>query len=92
MWRRWHAAQLNESEYVGAFLPVMLFFHLKGIDSPLASGLALCGQISYFWGRFLIGHVNEGGVFPPPYAPGAAMRYAAMGLMGVELLGVVSKE
>ena len=91
IWKRWNAAQINEAEYVGTFLPILLYLDVKGVDAPLASGLALAGQILYFWPRVLVGHPQEGGIFPPPYVPGALMRYMALGLLSKEIYSTTVK-
>ena len=83
--KRIAAAQLNEAEYSGVFLAALLFLSAKGIDAPLPSTLAIAGQVGYFWARALIGNSFEGGFDPPPYVPGAMMRYASMGLIAFEL-------
>lgn len=72
-------------EYTGPFVAGLLFLHSKGVAAPLASGLALFGQVWYFWVRAFIGHVHEGGTSTPipPYVPGAVMRYFAWPLITV---------
>lgn len=81
--KRWHSAQLNEVEYTGPFVAGLLFLNSKGVAAPVASGLALFGQVWYFWFRAFVGHVHEGGTSTPvpPYVPGAVARYFAWPLI-----------
>ena len=54
----------------------------RGVAAPLASTLAVGGQVIYFWLRAFVGHYHEGGMDPPPYAPfGAVVRHVALGLL-----------
>ena len=79
--KRCQSAQLNEAEWANIFLATFGILYLKNIDTPWASTLAVAGQILYFWPRAIIGHCHEGGVDPPPYIPGALMRYGALVLV-----------
>ena len=58
--------------------------------APLASTLAVGGQVIYFWLRAFVGHYHEGGMDPPPYAPFAIVRYVALGLLVQELRGLTA--
>ena len=78
-------AQLNEAEYTGPLLAGLLFLSAKGAAAPLASTLAVVGQVSYYWLKALVGNSFEGGIDPPPYAPGAIMRYVSMGMIAIEI-------
>ena len=80
-YKRCHASQLNEMEWSAIFVPCFLFFNLKGIDCTWAATLAAWGQIAYFWPRAFQGHIHEGGMDPPPYLPGAIMRYVSLGMI-----------
>lgn len=75
------SAQNNEAEWANIFIATLGILYLKGYNTPWASTLAVAGQICYFWPRALIGHCHEGGIDPPPYVPGALMRYASLFLI-----------
>ena len=79
--RRSSAAQNNEAEWANILISTLGILYLKGHDVPWASTLAVAGQICYFWPRALIGHCHEGGIDPPPYIPGALMRYVSLFLI-----------
>ena len=85
LYKRVHAAQLNEAEYSGLFTAGLLFLSVKGVAAPWLSTLAVFGQVWYYWMRALVGNSHEGGIQPPPYAPGALARYAALGMLAFEL-------
>eukprot|EP00966_Prymnesium_polylepis_P011539 265611-Prymnesium_polylepis.1 len=58
-------------------LRMLLFLHTKGAEAPIASALALGGQVVYFWGR-----VFTGKPYPWPCTPmGALPRYVALGML-----------
>ena len=83
--KRVTSAQLNTTEYDAVFIPGLLFLSIKGVAAPMCSTLAVVGQLWYYWLRALVGNSFEGGVDPPPYAPGAAMRYFALGMLAFEI-------
>ena len=88
-YQRVWSAQLNEAEYAPLFLTaVLLYLNSEGVAAPLASTLAVGGQVIYFWLRAFVGHYHEGGMDPPPYAPFAVVRYVALGLLVQELRGL----
>ena len=75
------SAQNNEAEWANIFIATLGILYLKGYNTHWASTLAVAGQICYFWPRALIGHCHEGGIDPPPYVPGALMRYISLFLI-----------
>ena len=84
-YQRVWSAQLNEAEYAPLLTAVLLYLNSEGVAAPLASTLAVGGQVIYFWLRAFVGHYHEGGMDPPPYAPFAIVRYVAIGLLVQEL-------
>ena len=75
------ATQLNEAEYAGPLIAALFFLSAKGVEAPLASSLAVFGQIGYYWPRvFLANKSNFNNGFPF-YVPGALARYAAIGML-----------
>ena len=82
--------QLNEAEYAPLLTAVLLYLNSEGVAAPLASTLAVGGQVIYFWLRAFVGHYHEGGMDPPPYAPFAVVRYVALGLLVQELRGLTA--
>ena len=84
-YQRVHSAQLNDAEYAPLLTAVLLYLNSEGVAAPLASTLAVGGQVIYFWLRAFVGHYHEGGMDPPPYAPFAIVRYVAIGLLVQEL-------
>ena len=84
------SAQLNEAEYAPLLTAVLLYLNSEGVAAPLASTLAVGGQVIYFWLRAFVGHYHEGGMDPPPYAPFAVVRYIALGLLVQELRGLTA--
>ena len=41
------AVQLNEAEYAGPFIAALGILAIKGIEAPIASSLAVFGQVGY---------------------------------------------
>ena len=89
-YQRVWSAQLNEAEYAPLLTAVLLYLNSEGVAAPLASTLAVGGQVIYFWLRAFVGHYHEGGMDPPPYAPFAVVRYVALGLLVQELRGLTA--
>ena len=89
-YQRVWSAQLNEAEYAPLLTAVLLYLNSEGVAAPLASTLAVGGQVIYFWLRAFVGHYHEGGMDPPPYAPFAVVRYIALGLLVQELRGLTA--
>ena len=89
-YQRVWSAQLNEAEYAPLLTAVLLYLNSEGVAAPLASTLAVGGQVIYFWLRAFVGHYHEGGMDPPPYAPFAIVRYVALGLLVQELRGLTA--
>merc|ERR1719335_1662641 len=75
---RVHSAQLNEAEYAPLFVGGLAFLASKGVAATWCSTLAVAGQVWYYWLRAFVGNSHEGGIEPPPYAPGAMARYFAL--------------
>ena len=50
------SAQLNEAEYAPLLTAVLLYLNSEGVAAPLASTLAVGGQVIYFWLRAFVGH------------------------------------
>ncbi len=48
------ASQLNEAEYAPLFCAALFFCKSQGIDLPVASALAVAGQVCYFWPRWMM--------------------------------------
>lgn len=84
-YKRVASAQLNEAEYAPLFVAGLCFLALKGVEAPTCSTLACIGQVWYYWLRAFVGHSHEGGIEPPPYAPGAILRYVALAMMALEM-------
>ena len=89
------AVQLNEAEYAGPFAAALLFLEAKGAVAPIASGLAVFGQLAYYWPRVFmanssksqIGGFNNGFPF---YVPAAVARYIALGMLTYKIYGIVA--
>ena len=89
------AVQLNEAEYAGPFAAALLFLEAKGAVAPIASGLAVFGQLAYYWPRVFmanssksqIGGFNNGFPF---YVPAAVARYVALGMLTYKIYGIVA--
>mmetsp|Transcript_49133 Transcript_49133/g.155526 ORF Transcript_49133/g.155526 Transcript_49133/m.155526 type:complete len:139 (-) Transcript_49133:250-666(-) len=84
-YKRVHAAQLNEAEYAPLLIGGLLYLSLKGVEAPVLCTLSVVGQVWYYWLRAFVGHSHEGGIDPPPYVPGALMRYAALGMLAYNI-------
>jgi len=85
------AVQLNEAEYAGPFIAALGILAIKGIEAPIASSLAVFGQVAYYWPRiYMASEKNFNNGFPF-YVPGALARYAAMGMITFEMYKVFSK-
>mmetsp|Transcript_9938 Transcript_9938/g.22203 ORF Transcript_9938/g.22203 Transcript_9938/m.22203 type:complete len:130 (-) Transcript_9938:320-709(-) len=75
-------AQINESEYAGLIVAMLLFFATKETtDETVALGtsLAVTGQIGYVWARTALGY---------PAIPAISMaliRYGGLGLLSYSL-------
>ena len=48
------ASQLNEAEYAPLFCAALFFCKSQNIDLPIASALAVAGQVCYFWPRWIM--------------------------------------
>jgi len=89
------AVQLNEAEYAGPFAAALLFLEAKGAVAPIASGLAVFGQLAYYWPRVFmanssksqIGGFNNGFPF---YVPAAVARYVSLGMLTYKIYGIVA--
>ena len=89
------AVQLNEAEYAGPFAAALLFLEAKGAVAPIASGLAVFGQLAYYWPRVFmanasksqIGGFNNGFPF---YVPAAVARYVSLGMLAYKIYGIVA--
>lgn len=82
--------QLNEAEYAPVFISALFFCSLQNIDVPIASTLAVFGQIMYFWPRVLLaspGNFNNGFPF---YVPAALARYASLFMLAWAIYAHVS--
>jgi uncharacterized MAPEG superfamily protein len=55
-YQRVWSAQLNEAEYAPLLTAVLLYLNSEGVAAPLASTLAVGGQVIYFWLRAFVGH------------------------------------
>lgn len=66
-----HKTQLNNAEYSGLLLVVLLFMHSQGAEAPTACFLLVVGSIVQMWGPILTSHW----VFQ---IVGSAVRYAGM--------------
>ena len=77
-----HRAQLNEAEYSGPLIAVLLFLESKGIASPMACKLLVFGAFAHFWVQVLSKHR-----LAQPL--GGLPRYIGMGLLANALYGAV---
>lgn len=84
-YKRISSTQLNEAEYSALLVACTCYLAVKGVAAPVASTLAVFGQVWYFWVRAFVGNSHEGGMDPPPYIPGALSRYFAVGLLAYEM-------
>ena len=73
------AVQKNEAEYAPVFCGALFFLAAKGVAAPIASTLAIVGQVAYYWPRWVFADpkTNHNNGFPF-YVPGALMRYASL--------------
>ena len=85
------ACQLNEAEYAGPLIAALFFCSAKNIDVPVASTLAVFGQVGYFWPRWFFANpkTNFNNGFPL-YVPGALARYASMFMLAWSIYNVVA--
>ena len=89
------AAHGARVEYAGPFAAALLFLEAKGAVAPIASGLAVFGQLAYYWPRVFmanssksqIGGFNNGFPF---YVPAAVARYVALGMLTYKIYGIVA--
>ena len=73
------ACQKNEAEYAPLFASALFFLAVKGVDAPIASTLAVFGQVAYYWPRWVLANpkTNHNNGFPF-YVPGAIARYVSL--------------
>jgi len=69
-------AQLNNAEYAGPLIAVLLYLHSQAIEANEACFLLVVGSLIHMWGLALIGKM--GGLMAPI---GAGPRYAGMFLL-----------
>ena len=48
------AAQLNEAEYAGPLIAVLLYLHSKNVAAPIGSTLVSFGAVAHFWMQVLL--------------------------------------
>lgn len=75
------AVQLNEAEYAGPFCAALFFLSAKGVEAPVASALAVFGQIAYYWPRVFLANKDNFNNGFPFYVPGAVARYVSLGML-----------
>ena len=75
-------AQLNEAEYSGPLIAVLLFLEAKGASSPIGCGLVVFGAIAHLWAQILL---KTRAAQPL----GALPRYAGVAILLYTLYGVV---
>ena len=74
------ATQLNESEYSGPILALLLWAHATGTDLGVAPTVLAASQVTYMWGRLVLG---------PKASPlGAGPRYVGLFLVAKKLFEV----
>ena len=76
------AAQLNEAEYAGPLIAVLLYLHSKNIAAPIGSFLVAFGAILHFWAQVLL---RTRAAQPL----GAVPRYVGMGCLLYALSGAI---
>ena len=76
------AAQLNEAEYAGPLIAVLLYLHSKNIAAPIGSFLVAFGAILHFWAQVLL---RTRAAQPL----GAVPRYLGMGCLLYALSGAI---
>ena len=79
------ACQLNEAEYAGPFCAALFFLAAKGVAAPIASALAIGGQVMYYWPRWIFSYEKNSNNGFPFYVPGALMRYAALIMLSLAI-------
>ena len=77
-----HRAQLNDAEYAGPLVAVLLFLELKGVAAPVGATLVAFGSVAYFWGQI----VTRSRLAQPL---GGLPRYLGMGCLAYALFGAV---
>ncbi|GMI33349.1 hypothetical protein TrCOL_g2978 [Triparma columacea] len=82
-----HMAQLNNSEYAGPLIAVLLYLHSQGVEANEACVLVVIGSIVHMWGHILMGPL--GGLMAPL---GAGPRYAGMFLLALALQKCTAKD
>ena len=74
-------AQLNEAEYAGPLIAMLLFCASKNIDAPISATLCSLGQVIYFWGRITVGDKAAPAGALPRYAGMIGLAYALFGAL-----------
>ena len=77
-----HRAQLDEAEYSGPLIAVLLFLESKGIEAPMACKLLVFGAFAHFWLQVLTQHRLAQPV-------GGLPRYVGMFCLANALYGAV---
>ena len=79
-------AQLNNAEYAGPLISVLLYLHSQGVgeEATMANGLIVAGSLIHLWGQILVG--------PMLQTAGAIPRYAGMALLVPILQAVTAKD
>lgn len=75
-----HRAQLNDAEYAGPNIAVLLFLESQKVAAPVACKLLAFGAVVYFWAQILTQHRLAQPI-------GALPRYAGMGCLVFALYG-----
>jgi hypothetical protein len=76
---RFQGAQMNESEYTGLLVSILLFLSLKENAPSQAATLSVIGQVGYVWSRTFIGYPTL------PTITMAVVRYGGLALLASEL-------
>jgi hypothetical protein len=79
------AVQLNEAEYAGPLCAALFYCSAKGISVPIASALAVFGQVGYYWPRVFLANKNNFNNGFPFYVPGALARYGSLILLSIAI-------
>ena len=74
--KKYRAAQMNEMEYSGVIIAVLLFLKSRGDPASLGATLVGVGNVGYTWVRSMLGETGIAGF--PFYVPFAAARYFGM--------------
>ncbi|GMH66432.1 hypothetical protein TrRE_jg9158 [Triparma retinervis] len=90
--RMTHMAQLNNSEYSGPLIAVLLYLHSQGVEADMACVLVVMGSIIHMWGLVILGPLGGPGLGGWTAVMGALPRYAGMFLLAIALQKCTAKD